>query len=72
MTKLNKMAKKSTMMARKYVIVWSELVYGIWIVRCSRLYQGMNVDVKQVAIKSIVFRVASRVEDHAKQFLLCN
>lgn len=56
-------------MAKAYVVVWSELVYAIWLSRWKKIFQRVRLDVDQL-VKSILFTVASRMDYHVGQFLL--
>lgn len=51
-----------------YTMVWTELVYQVWVDRCKMVYKGTHKGVK-VAAKEMMFRVAARVSNELKMFL---
>nr|CCA65981.1 hypothetical protein [Beta vulgaris subsp. vulgaris] len=52
-----------------YVMMFTESVYAIWLLRNAKVFRGIEINQNQ-AVKSIIFRIAVRCNDKQKQMLV--
>lgn len=64
-----KIAKKNTLMAKAYVVIWTEMMYLIWIQRCQVAYQDKRLPETQV-IRSILFYAPAKLPNSTHEFLI--
>lgn len=67
--RLSKVARKRRLMSETYIVVITELFYEVWSQRCMKMYQAKTPSA-DVAVRTILFRAATRLPDIAASFLL--
>lgn len=68
--RLNGAARKKSLVAKVYVMLWTEFVYLIWVRRCKSIFkEDEAMDSKTLAAR-IIFNTASRCTEIEKVLLI--
>lgn len=66
--RVSKVARKKSVGAKAYVLMWSEFIYEVWLMRCRVLYQQVCLNI-EIAKRSIMFRVGSSCIDGMENYM---
>ena len=61
--------RKKTKKAKLIVIVWTEMIYGIWLQHNKKIFEVTTHPISNV-VKNIIFRSAGRVDNDMRELLI--
>jgi hypothetical protein len=66
---LVRISKKKTMRAKLFVMLWTEMLYMVWLQRNEKVFRGHVLSCDPVC-RQILFRVACRAADSMRQLMI--